>query len=115
MNFIYLIFEPPEYSGLSENETIMPASKTRRLKEEHFGGFHFGVFETSGQTERFRTGCSGRAIFHYFFLLIVQKKLGQSTSGQISCRHVKFIFCLILNYFIRNILLPAVYFPEIIL
>ena len=31
---------------LSENITIMLASKTRRLKEEHFGGFYLGVFET---------------------------------------------------------------------
>ena len=50
-------FASPQ-SRLSENETIMPASKARRLKEEHFGGFYLGVFETSRQTERFRTGWS---------------------------------------------------------
>ncbi|MEZ4689290.1 MAG: hypothetical protein R3A12_03565 [Ignavibacteria bacterium] len=30
---------------LSENNSDIPASKARRLKEEHFEGFYLGVFE----------------------------------------------------------------------
>jgi hypothetical protein len=36
----------PAKSRLSENETIMPASKSRRLKEDHFGDFYPGVCQS---------------------------------------------------------------------
>ena len=36
-------FASPQ-SRLSENETIMPASKTRRLKEEHFKIWDLGFW-----------------------------------------------------------------------
>jgi hypothetical protein len=53
----------PACSSVSENITIMPASKTRRLKEEHFEGFYLRVFESWRQTERFRTVCSAGGDF----------------------------------------------------
>ncbi|MCB0727369.1 MAG: hypothetical protein R3A12_03690 [Ignavibacteria bacterium] len=35
----------PDTPRLSENNSDIPASKARRLKEEHFEGFYLGVFE----------------------------------------------------------------------
>jgi hypothetical protein len=61
---------PPAKSRLSENETIMPASKARRLKEEHFGGFYLGVFETLGKPNVF--GQSGARGNDNLFLVFSQ-------------------------------------------
>jgi hypothetical protein len=37
---------------MSENDSIIPASKTLRLKEENFEDFYIRVFETLRQIQR---------------------------------------------------------------